>query len=347
MSDSDVYEMLWNCKYCGATKLLGSTHRHCPNCGAPQDTEARYFPEEHEKVAVRDHQYVGADLRCGACGEASSARAKHCGHCGSPLAGASAVGLREDRVVDASGQEAARVPQEQRRPDGSVANPPGRKSAKKSLVLAALGAMALALVACLIVFFTWTRSETLEVVAHYWERSVQVERYQKVQDSAWCDELPSGAEVYAREKRQRSTKQVPDGEECKTRKKDRGDGTYQEVRECQPKYKSEPVHAERCRFNIVRWTSVRTEKESGRSLTEPPRWPTPQLKKVGQCLGCERTGKRTEAYTLQLREKKSSEPQECTLTEAKWRSFTIGQPLKAEVRQLGGSLDCSTLSPAG
>ena len=28
-----VFEMLWDCSYCSAKKLLGLTHRHCPNCG--------------------------------------------------------------------------------------------------------------------------------------------------------------------------------------------------------------------------------------------------------------------------------------------------------------------------
>ena len=28
------YEMLWDCTQCGTTGLLGTTHRHCPSCGA-------------------------------------------------------------------------------------------------------------------------------------------------------------------------------------------------------------------------------------------------------------------------------------------------------------------------
>src|SRR5690606_40463181 len=44
-----TYEMFWDCEYCGAAKLLGLTQRYCPNCGAPQNPEKRYFPPEHEK----------------------------------------------------------------------------------------------------------------------------------------------------------------------------------------------------------------------------------------------------------------------------------------------------------
>jgi hypothetical protein len=81
-----VYEMLWNCSHCSTQKLLGLTHRHCPNCGAKQDPSARYFPADHEKVAVQNHQYVGADLVCRYCSAACSRKAHNCAQCGAPLA---------------------------------------------------------------------------------------------------------------------------------------------------------------------------------------------------------------------------------------------------------------------
>ena len=68
--DDAVFEMLWECAYCGTRGLLGKTHRFCPRCGAPQDTTRRYFPSDEERVAVRDHAYVGADRLCAACGSA-------------------------------------------------------------------------------------------------------------------------------------------------------------------------------------------------------------------------------------------------------------------------------------
>src|SRR5258708_4607424 len=86
-----VYEMVWDCRYCGAKKLLGLTHRHCPNCGAQQDPNARSFPADHEKVAVQNHEYVGADIKCRYCGGPSSRRARNCGQCGAPLAEGAAV----------------------------------------------------------------------------------------------------------------------------------------------------------------------------------------------------------------------------------------------------------------
>ena len=68
-----TYEMMWDCEYCGSDKLLGVTHRYCPECGAAQNPDKRYFPPDDQKVAVQDHKYVGADLKCPACEEAMSA----------------------------------------------------------------------------------------------------------------------------------------------------------------------------------------------------------------------------------------------------------------------------------
>ncbi len=85
MSDSNVYEMLWDCQFCGAKGNLGLSHRFCPNCGAPQNPDSRYYPSDEEKVAVHDHVFVGVDVTCPACNELNSAAAEFCGQCGSPL----------------------------------------------------------------------------------------------------------------------------------------------------------------------------------------------------------------------------------------------------------------------
>ena len=54
--------MLWDCESCGTKKLLGVAHRHCPNCGAVQDEERRYFPAMDEAVGTADDIEVLAAL---------------------------------------------------------------------------------------------------------------------------------------------------------------------------------------------------------------------------------------------------------------------------------------------
>ena len=102
-----TYEMLWDCEYCGKPALLGKTHRYCPECGGAQNPEKRYFPPEDKKVAVEDHVYTGADLKCPACGTPGSAAVKFCGECAHPLEGAQEVKRIADQPADSSAQKTA------------------------------------------------------------------------------------------------------------------------------------------------------------------------------------------------------------------------------------------------
>lgn len=103
---SKTYEMLWDCRFCGTSGLLGLTHRFCPSCGAPQDPETRYFPDDDHKVAVEDHVYAGADRRCPACTTPNSAKSEFCGSRGGPLTDAAAVKAQQDQVRDLDGGRA-------------------------------------------------------------------------------------------------------------------------------------------------------------------------------------------------------------------------------------------------
>jgi hypothetical protein len=94
-----IYEMVWDCQCCGARKLLGLSHRHCPSCGAQQDPSSRYFPADHEKVAVQNHEFVGADTQCRYCGGASSKRAHIVGSAGHGHRPFEVTSVREISVV--------------------------------------------------------------------------------------------------------------------------------------------------------------------------------------------------------------------------------------------------------
>lgn len=358
MSEENTYEMLWDCKYCGTRKLLGLTHRCCPSCGAPQDQASRYFPSDEEKIRVQDHQFAGADVLCPACKEANGLRSRHCRHCGSPLAGAEAVARRGDQVI----------------PDGAVVEDPARAAredlqraqgvqpaaapvvvaqagrAPRSLlgILAGVGCstVLVAGVLLLVIVFLWRRDATLEVVGHGWERSIEIESFGKVREEAWCDEKPAGARELARTQAQRSTRKVQDGEDCKTRKRDQGDGTYKETRECQPRFREEPVLAERCTFEVSRWKRNRVATSHGSSLAEAPRWPDVGQLRRGTCEGCEREGQRTQVSWVNLRESGTT-VHRCEVPESRWVSYAVGSRWHGKVRKLTGGLACDSLRPAG
>jgi hypothetical protein len=356
MATEKTYEMLWDCKYCGTTKLLGLTHRHCPSCGAPQDATARYFPPDDQKIAVEDHQFVGADLTCASCGEANAVRAKHCRNCGGPLEGAAAVAMRADQVHAAgqfAGDSGAAARAElaggaRPAPAPAPPAPPARPRRTWLGALAGCGCLTAVVgaVALIAVFFLWKREAAVEVVGHSWERSIAIEQYGRATEKAWCDSPPAGGREISRTREERSTRKVEDGKDCKTRKKDQGDGTFKEIEECQPKYRSEPVLDDRCTYEVMKWSVARTARAQGSAVTDTPRWPAAELTRPGQCTGCEREGQRTEVYRVRFREAGGASELTCELPESRWSAMKVGSRWKAQVRQLTGSLDCSALAPA-
>ena len=350
MVEEPVFEMLWDCKFCGQKKLLGLTHRFCAGCGAPQDRAARYFPADHEKVAVKDSPFVGADVACPACRQPMSRAATCCTSCGSPIDKGVQVAIRADVVVPAPGAApfgagdafaAGRYGPDALPAPGAVA-PPAKSSLPTGLIV--VGAVLALVFAAVLVLVLWKRESALVVTGQAWERSVAVERLENTKKTAWCDEAPSGGRELSRGKEQRGTKDVKDGETCQTRKKDNGNGTFKEVRECQPKFKKEAVLADRCTFEVSEWRRSRSVDAKGASLAEPPRWPAVALTRPGGCVGCEREGGRSEKYTVTLQDTKTKAIERCDLPESRWTTFATGSKWKGQVRVITGGIACDGLT---
>jgi hypothetical protein len=339
---SKTYEMLWDCRYCGTAGLLGLTHRFCPSCGAPQDPDARYFPDDAHKVAVEDHVFVGADRRCPACETPNSAKSEFCRSCGGPLTDAAAVAVRGDQVRDLDAGAAAGGAWRSDAPDDAAPKPPERAK-RRAWVPWVVGGLAVGAVLVVVLMLTWTRTTLVEVTGNSWERSIAVERYGQVRETAWCDSLPADAQVINSVQAQRGTRQVPDGEDCAMRRQDQGDGTFTETMECRPRYRAEPVMDRRCTYLVYRWSRVRNASASGRGFDPPPRWPEPTLARQGLCDGCERLGNRSEHYRVALRELKSGASHQCGLSESRWRSLRPGMRARAEIGALTGALHCGSL----
>ncbi len=325
-----VYEMLWNCEFCGASKLLGKTHRHCPQCGAAQDPAARYFPPEEEKVAVQDHVFFGADWECGNCKTPNSSASAFCGNCGSSKDGTSTVELAHDR--DSKAEKAAA--------EAAAAEEPPEKSGKgKSLgccVIVVFGALALFCA----VSNLWTQSSSFTVSGHSWERTIQVEEYAEVSASDWCDDMPSKAHDVRESRKERSTERVADGQDCKTANVDNGDGTFRQEEECTTRYREEPVYDEWCTYTIEKWTEARVARASGQDLS--PTWPDANAKTCTSVReGCQREGTRNETYIVTLTG--DGEDHTCDFSESKWRGLSDGATVDAEVSVLMGGVQCGTV----
>lgn len=318
MADSKTYEMLWDCRFCGSKKLLGLSHRFCPSCGAPQDAASRYFPPDAERVAVEDHDYAGRDVTCPSCRDVNSRKAKHCAHCGGPLDGAKDVGATREA------------------PAPKVA---ARRSRWPLVVLAVVGVV----VAGLLVTFLWKEDVTLTVKSRSWSREIDIERFGPTRGSSWCDRMPSDAHGVTRSRKERSKRRIPDGETCQTRKVDNGDGTYREARECEPKYREEPVLEDFCAFTVDRWSVARQVKAAGKA-SEAPAWPAVGALRPGASRDSEREGSRREVYSVELADAEGKGGA-CEVDAARYPSLTEGSRWLAERRGLTGGILCETLSP--
>jgi len=320
-----VYEMVWDCRYCGAKKNLGLTHRHCPNCGAQQDPNARYFPRDDEKVAVQDHEFVGADVQCRYCGGASSKRAHNCGQCGAPLVEGAAV-----RAQAAPSPLAVALP----------SAPPRRATWKLVVPIAALLTVAVVVVAVV-----WKKQQSFVVAYHTWQRSIAVERFGPSRQSAWCSALPAGAIDVSRHREQHGSKKVPDGETCHAQKHDRGDGTFKEEQVCAPKFKDEPIYEEKCDYVVLKWSQAREEVAKGDSIADAPRWPMVVLGRSGcSAPGCEREGAHSQSYSVFFKDQ-AGDTYRCELVQNAWSSFVEGKRYSGKLRALVGTLDCDSLRP--
>lgn len=337
MSETRHYEMLWNCAYCGQQGLLGVSHRFCPACGAPQDPASRYFPDEAHKVAVEDHRYVGVDRICGNCSTPSSAAASHCPACGA------ALDEQDARVERLAG--GADVAPGVARP---AAPPPVPVAPSRRSRLGLWLALAVLLIVALLVALLWTRPVSFTVTGHQWQRSIDIEVLRDVREGRWCDATPADARAVSRERRQRGTRQVADGQDCRTVNIDQGDGSFRQEQRCETRYRSEPVFDAWCEYTVSRWVTQSTARAAGEGLSPAPGWP---VLRTDDCLriGCTRPGARSERYRVLLRTQTDggAETVECDLPQARWQGMPAGSRWQAEQGVLTGRVDCDGLQPGG
>lgn len=334
--DTPVYEMFWDCAYCGAKKLLGVTHRHCPSCGAAQNPDARYFPAESEKVAVKDHIYFGADWACQSCQTPNSSRAEFCGNCGTPKDPSRKVTLAHQRPAPPPKKAPAAAPA------AAADEPEPKKSGGKGcFFLGCAGAVIAALVLFCAVAMLWTRAETATITSHTWARTIAVEEVQATRGESWCTETPSKAYDVRESRKEKETKKVADGETCTTKNVDNGDGSFRQEEVCSPRYRDEPVYAQWCNYTIDKWAEITPLHAKGSGLS--PEWPAVNINTcILEARGCQREGSRSQTYSLVLKDA-SGGSHTCEVPEKKWRALTDGTSLEVKKRVIGGGLDCSSL----
>lgn len=341
MSDKEVkaaarFEMLWDCAFCGKTKLLGITHRHCPECGAAQDPTQRYFPSDAEKVAVKD-DYAGGDRICGSCKHPNGVKATFCAACGAPLAAAAAAKVRSERVAVA-GQGFAADDAKAAAAELGGGMKPAPLAKKKSRWWIYTLVIVAALVVAVYMLCIRKKSGSFEVTAQTWERRIEIEEFVEKSGSNWRDSMPAGAEVgYCNDKE--FQKAVP--ENCQTRQVDQGDGTFKEQTECTPARSA--VYKSWCSYTVRTWEvqDNLAARETGNAGDERS-WPdSPFPTQVTQRLGARREKRRVEILKVEL--KGTGGTHTCEVGEALWTTLTPGKKAKGSVRGASDAIVCGDL----
>ncbi len=333
-SDEINYQMLWDCPACGTQKLLGIDHRFCPACGSPQDANKRYFPPEGEEVEAEGHVYVGSDWTCAFCETPNSNKAENC-----PSCGASKDGSRPPQtVIDKKFEEesAAKIQSEE-------------KEKKKFSVLKILliaGLVGILVLVLLIKFLT--KEENLTIDHHSWSTNVVVEELNVFNDSTWCDEMHRKvhpgfySKLLFKKAKQKGTNRVADGEICKDKKVDRGDGTFKKERVCETKYKDVPIMDEYCTFTNAGWMVKHQLRNEADDMN--PFFAEYEIQKKGNCIGCERIGKKEEFYFLNMQH--DEKMKSCLVDKAKWEQFADQSKVKVKIGLIGGALQCDKMTLA-
>jgi hypothetical protein len=339
---ANVYEMLWDCEFCGTKKLLGKTHRFCPNCGAQQDPKNRYFPSDEEKVAVKDHVYVGVDKICPACQTPNAALAQFCTNCGSPLEKAAAATLAPERQAG-EGQGFGTESLKDRPPAGAQPKPQPKKPFPRIALLLLVAALIAGIGFCLYTAFS-VQTTPVSVAGFRWERQVSLEALQPMPGSGSCDFVPLDAYALNRSYEIVGYNSVPDGQRCERVQIDQGDGTFREENRCETLYRSEPVYGYVCSYLVNRWAPTRNLETSG-DKDDPLTWPG-ESQSVLRCdlLGCERVAGRGERFYLQFRDSQD-EVVECPVDRNLWEATGIERGFNVEIGTVFQDLRCSTLQP--
>lgn len=310
-----IREGKWRCPYCGSVNR--GADLACPGCGAQRDKDVSFFLEDQapevtdEKLLARAR--AGADWLCAFCSTSNAPEAAACVQCGAERGTSPSRPEREVRP-------------EPPPPPRAAAAPAGRGRSGCLVALVALLLLGLGFCGLAAWFSLRKSSDTVRVTGFAWERRLEVQALRTVRESAWRDQVPSGARVLSRRREQRATERVQTGtQRVKVGVRDKGNGFFEDVYEERPVYSERPVYGEKVTFEVERWTVVRNPEARGGDRR--PRWPDPALQR-----GEKETG-RQERYLARLQGRQRA--YEMELPQARWEQLEEGRSYEAVVQ--GGS----------
>ena len=371
-----ILEGFWDCKYCGTTHI-GGRHRECPNCGKARSkdtefylgTERNYVPKNQSRDISRNPDWV-----CEFCQQLNSDNDTVCKYCGSSRT-KRALNYFQAKLPSSAhdsynGSDSNSGCTEQMNsgenisastPTCKASDQPSRQKSSKS-VKEFLAShcyqllITLLLVAGIVgmVFLFLPKELEITINEFTWTRTIDIERYQTVEESSWS--LPSNSRLLYSQLEIHHYQSVIDHYEIRTRQvakqrisgyetyvsgyRDLGNGYFEEITSQrpiyetyyetetyqEPVYRDEPVYKTKYYYEIEKWLYERSVLTNGSGKS--PYWGETNLSSD------ERIASRSETYSIIGLDSKGEE-ETIILSFEDWSSLEVGQTVKLRV-SIGG-----------
>ena len=371
-----TYEGKWRCLRCSTVNL--GRNLNCLTCGVKRSDDVEFFLEDDAPVVsaadLLNQANAGADWICRYCSGNNRAFEKQCSSCGSRRSEQDKQLIKETRGINdwsEAAQKAARTAAVQAQ-NFQSSQPKKSFFSSRFFKFALLGAgglmaMLIALFAVLVYISTLSYPAELEVANLEWTRTIALEEYKTVAETAWEGEVPKEARVQSSERAVHHTDKVADGTRTvpETYTEQVSDGTeryvcgktskkngYFEDKYCERTkyktvtrtrnrtetvYKNVPVYKIRYKYLIDKWVAAGEKTTSGTDFN--PQWATVQTDNVRT-----REGKRTESYNLICKELGGDNKlHKINLTADNWSKFKTGEHLHGKTNFFGDLISIDEL----
>jgi len=317
-----IREGKWKCTSCATVNLGRNTQ--CSACGKVRGADVEFFVDDSEAETTDETLLQkaagGADWHCEWCGSDNQAAQSACRQCSAQRG--TAPSRQQKIILDKNGQTPA---------TGNTGSTPPAAAKKATLPGLLVIAGILAVVVGL-VWFLFFKTDVVPVTVSSagWERAQDVEEERLVRETAWENNVPSGARVLRSWQEKFGTEDIQVGtERVKTGKKDLGNGFFEDVYENRPVYETRDVFKNKVEYEIWKWIVIRTEKMTGTS-DMTPQWPQVSLD-YRQRLG----GKREKAEVNLINDKDSGKNYVYSVPVQEISAYSKGQKLTAEITVTG------------
>ena len=358
-----VYEGKWRCVRCASVNL--GRNVNCLTCGVKRSEDVVFFLDD-DASEVSDKQFLnqaaaGADWICLYCGSNCRASENQCSGCGSLRSEQNKQLSEETRGINDWSEAAQKAYKKQTfPPDAPKKSFFSRRLVKFGLLGAGLfGALFISLFAVLIYISTLEYAVEVEVSGLEWQRTIALEEYKTVTETAWEGEVPKEARVQSSERALHHTDKVADGTRTvpETYTEEVSDGTesyvcgridkkngyfedkyctrtkYKTVTKTRNKtetiYKDVPVYKTRYKYLIDKWIPAGEKTTSGNDFN--PQWANVSVDNTTM-----REAGRTESYNILFKELGGKNKlHKMKTTSEGWKLFQNSQQLKGKVDVFG------------